>query len=145
VDSFDDVEVIAVIMPNDKDIPTQPGNPNDWKVFLTTVNAIEALSGYDLLSLVPKKVQAIVETGLQDEMALVDRLVADGKLNKGNGNALSSKLEAAAESIENGNAEAARNQLASFLNQLDALDNKKLGEADATALRNAINALIASL
>jgi DNA/RNA endonuclease G (NUC1) len=145
VDSFDDVEVIAVIMPNDKDIPTQPGNPNDWKVFLTTVNAIEALSGYDLLSLLPKKVQAIVETGLQDEMALVDRLVADGKLNKGNGNALSSKLEAAAESIENGNAEAARNQLASFLNQLDALDNKKLGEADATALRNAINALIASL
>lgn len=134
IDSWDDVEVIAVIMPND------PGIRNvNWETYRTTVDAVEALSGYDLLSLLPDEVEGIVESGLQDAFALVAQLVADGTLNKGNGNALTSKLEAAARSMFNGNGNAANGQIGAFLNQVDAFEQTgKLTAAQANALRAAV-------
>jgi DNA/RNA endonuclease G (NUC1) len=136
-----DIEVIAVIMPNDSGIAGV-----DWNTYRTTVNAVEALSGYDVLSLLDDRIEAVVETGLQDEVALVDQLVAGGKLSTGNGNSLTSKLEAAASSIERGNATAAINQLEAFVNEVDAMSrSRRLDDASAQALRAAATTLILSL
>ncbi len=52
-----DVQIIAVIMPND------PGIGTDWHAFRTTVDAVEALSGYDLLNLLDDNIEAAVESG----------------------------------------------------------------------------------
>ncbi len=49
---------IAVLMPNTQGIRTTP-----WQNFLTTVDAIEQLTGYDLFSNLPPAVQACVEAG----------------------------------------------------------------------------------
>ena len=51
----------------------------------------------------------------------VEALVAQGVLNAGQGNALSSKLRAALQQLERGNARAAANQINAFINQVDAL------------------------
>ncbi len=51
-----DLEVLAVIMPND------PGVRNvDWHTYTTTVDAVEAASGYDLLAELPDWIEGIVE------------------------------------------------------------------------------------
>lgn len=51
-------EIIAVIMPN------IPGVANvDWNTYRTTVDAVEALSGYDLLALLPDNIEAQLESG----------------------------------------------------------------------------------
>jgi DNA/RNA endonuclease G (NUC1) len=56
IHSVQDLEVIAVIMPND------PGVRNvDWQTYKTTVDAVEAVSGYDLLALLPDGIERIVE------------------------------------------------------------------------------------
>ena len=53
VHDYRDLEVIAVNMPN------EPGVRNvDWNTYLTTVDAIETLTGYDLLALLPDDVEA---------------------------------------------------------------------------------------
>ena len=42
----------------------EPGVRNvDWNSYRTTVDAIEAVSGYDLLALLPDKVESAVERG----------------------------------------------------------------------------------
>jgi DNA/RNA endonuclease G (NUC1) len=57
VQDYRDLEVMAVNMPND------PGVRNvDWHTYLTTVDAIETLSGYDLLALLPDDVESAVES-----------------------------------------------------------------------------------
>ena len=139
IDSYDDVEIIAVLMPN------EPVVNSDWRTYQTSINAIELLSGYDLLALMPRKIGAILETGMQDEMRLIDQFVTAGKLNRGNGNSLQAKLEAAAAAIERGETATARNQLEAMLREIAALDNKRLPAADANALSAAVMALIASL
>jgi hypothetical protein len=141
VDSPDDIEVIAVIMPN------TPGIRNvDWNTYRTTVNAVEDASGYDVLALLPDGIEAIVETGMQDEVALVAQLVAAGTLAAGTGNSLTSKLANAAASIERGNLTAARGQLGAARNEVDALArSRRLDAPDANALRSAIDVLLASL
>jgi len=51
-------QVIAVIMPN------IPGIRNvDWNTYRTTVDAVEGLSGYDLLALLPDHIEAQLESG----------------------------------------------------------------------------------
>ncbi|HYE84803.1 MAG TPA: DNA/RNA non-specific endonuclease, partial [Vicinamibacterales bacterium] len=50
---------IAVIMPNDHAI----GN-HDWETYLTSVDAVEALTGYDLFSNLPDGVEYCVEAGI---------------------------------------------------------------------------------
>jgi len=48
---------LAVIMPNDQSINS------DWHTYITTVDAVEQLTGYDLYSNVPPAVQACIEAG----------------------------------------------------------------------------------
>jgi DNA/RNA endonuclease G (NUC1) len=63
---YRDLEVIAVNMPN------EPGVRNvDWHTYLTTVDAIEALTGYDLLALLPDEVEGAVESNTQPPLAAV--------------------------------------------------------------------------
>ena len=50
---------IAVIMPNTQGIRDDP-----WENYLTTVDAVEALTGYDFFSELPEPVQRCVEAGI---------------------------------------------------------------------------------
>ena len=66
VRDYRDLEVIAVNMPN------EPGVRNvDWHTYLTTVDAIETLTGYDLLALLPDDVEGAVESNTQPPLAAV--------------------------------------------------------------------------
>lgn len=47
--------VIAVDTPNENTVGT------DWGIYRTTVDAIEAATGYDVLSALPNDVEAVVE------------------------------------------------------------------------------------
>ena len=49
---------IAVLMPN-----TQGIRPDPWQNFLTTVDAIETLTGYDFFSNLPEPIQRCIEAG----------------------------------------------------------------------------------
>jgi DNA/RNA endonuclease G (NUC1) len=57
---YRDVQAIAVIMPNEPGIRDVP-----WQTYLTTVDAVEALSGYDLLALLDDATEAAVESNTQ--------------------------------------------------------------------------------
>ncbi|GLC24035.1 hypothetical protein rosag_05480 [Roseisolibacter agri] len=62
VDEVNDVQVLAINIPND------PADPNvslndDWTKFTTTVDAVEAIAGYDLLAALPNHLEAILESG----------------------------------------------------------------------------------
>jgi DNA/RNA endonuclease G (NUC1) len=50
---------VAVIMPNTQGIRDDP-----WEHFLTTVDAVETLSGYDLFSNLPEPIQRCIEAGI---------------------------------------------------------------------------------
>ena len=64
VRDYRDLEVIAVDMPN------EPGVRNvDWSSYLTTVDAIEAATGYDLLAALPDEIEAAVESNTQPPLA----------------------------------------------------------------------------
>ena len=67
VDSYDDVEVIAVVMPNVAGVRTV-----DWHTYQVTVDSVEALSGYDLLALLPDPVEIAVESNTVPPVAAVD-------------------------------------------------------------------------
>jgi hypothetical protein len=55
------------------DMPNTPGVRNvPWQTYLTTVDAIEALTGYDLLALLPDKVEAAVEAGQKPPLGALD-------------------------------------------------------------------------
>jgi hypothetical protein len=59
--------VVAVIMPND------PGIRNvAWQTYATTVDAVEALSGYDLLALLPDPIEIAVESNTKPPSAVAD-------------------------------------------------------------------------
>jgi DNA/RNA endonuclease G (NUC1) len=67
IDDVSDLEVIAVIMPN------VPGIRNvDWNTYRTTVDAVEALSGYDLLALLRDDIEAAVESGTRAPVAAIN-------------------------------------------------------------------------
>lgn len=67
IHSYQDLEVVAVIMPN------IPGIRNvDWRTYETTVDAVEALSGYDLLALLPDQVEIAVESRTAPPTAAVN-------------------------------------------------------------------------
>lgn len=134
VTSHRDFELVAVLMPNDAGIRLVP-----WETYRTTVNAIEAASGYDLLALLPDDIEFAVESGIDAVEALVELLVLDGKLSSGNANSLEAKLQAAAQQLDRGNRTAGANQLQAFLREVDALEQSgRLGAADAAALREAM-------
>ena len=61
---YRDLEVIAVNMPNTAGVRNE-----DWNTYLTTVDDIEALTGYDLLALLPDDVETVVENNTQPPFA----------------------------------------------------------------------------
>ena len=63
---YRDLEVIAVNMPNDAGIRNV-----DWNTYRTTVDALEALTGYDLLALLPDDVESAVESNTQPPIAAI--------------------------------------------------------------------------
>ena len=67
IDDLSDLEVIAAVMPN------QPGIRNvNWETFKTTVDAVEALSGYNLLALLRDDIEIAVESGTRPPVAAVN-------------------------------------------------------------------------
>jgi DNA/RNA endonuclease G (NUC1)/fibronectin type 3 domain-containing protein len=52
---------LAVLMPNTQGIRTN--DPNDWMQYITTVDAIEQLTGYDFFENVPDAIEAAIEGG----------------------------------------------------------------------------------
>lgn len=63
----DDLDVFAVVMPN------RPGIRNDpWQLYSVTVDSVEALSNYDLLSLLRDDIEIAIESGTRPPMAVID-------------------------------------------------------------------------
>ena len=133
VDGAEDFELIVVDMPN------VPGIRNvDWNTYRTTVDAIEAKTGYDLLALLPDHVEWLIEAGLtkpSDATAPqlltilnsgVQDLVAKGVLSEGNGNSLLVKLAHAQATMADGKD---KNLLKSFENEVEAM--MRSGRLDA--------------
>jgi hypothetical protein len=76
----------------------------------------------------------------------VETLVAAGVLNKGQGNALVAKLEAAIKKLQEGDVNAAANQLQAFINQVNALINGGvLSLAQGEALIDSADAVITQI
>ncbi|MBA3890188.1 MAG: DNA/RNA non-specific endonuclease [Gemmatimonadaceae bacterium] len=67
VNSHGDVEVIAVIMPNEAGIRSVP-----WQSYRRTVDEVEALTGYDLLALLRDDIEIAVESNTKPPVAAVD-------------------------------------------------------------------------
>ena len=84
--------------------------------------------------------------GVRNATALVDQLVAGGKVSSGNGNSLDAKLDAALNQIDAAKNTPAINQLNAFLNELDGMvKSGRLAAADAEALRTTVQRVIQSL
>jgi DNA/RNA endonuclease G (NUC1) len=66
VHDYRDVQAIAVIMPNEPGVRNVP-----WQSYLTTVDAVEALSGYDLLAALPDEIETAVESNTQPPIAAI--------------------------------------------------------------------------
>lgn len=141
IDDLGDFEIIAVIMPNVSGIAARP-----WEDYATTVNAVEALSGYDLLALLSDEIEIAVESGLQEGILQVRQLVASEAINAGVGNSLESKLEAAAKQLDRGNVTAAVNQLEALLRELNAMvRSERVTTTQIAALRGLVVDLIRSV
>ena len=67
IHSYQDLQVIAVNMPNDPGVRNVP-----WQTYLTTVDAVEALSGYDLLALLADQVEIAVESNTAPPTAAIN-------------------------------------------------------------------------
>jgi DNA/RNA endonuclease G (NUC1) len=63
---YRDVQAIAVIMPNDPGVRNTP-----WETYETTIDAVEALSGYDLFAALPDEAEAAIESNTQPPLAAV--------------------------------------------------------------------------
>jgi len=71
VRDYRDLEIIAVDMPN------EPGVRNvEWSTYLTTVDAIEAETGYDLLAALPDEIEAAIESNSQPPLAVLSGTAA---------------------------------------------------------------------
>lgn len=147
VHDFNDIDdIIAVVMPNDPTVNA------DWKTYKTTVDEVERVSGYDILSLLPDKLEQAVENNdvlaakkLNGAVTLVKGL-ATGTLNAGQANSLLAKISAAQNQLGMGNTGAAANQLRALLNEVDAVvASGRLTSADAQPLQTMIAQIIDSL
>jgi DNA/RNA endonuclease G (NUC1) len=67
IDDFSDFEVIAVIAPNDAGVRSV-----NWETWKTTVDAVEALSGYNLLALLRDDIEIAAESGTRRPVAAVN-------------------------------------------------------------------------
>jgi DNA/RNA endonuclease G (NUC1) len=82
VRDYRDVQVIAVVMPNEPGVRNVP-----WQTYASTVDAVEALSGYDLLALLEDDAEAAVESNTQPPIATVSGPA--GAVNEGDSVSLS--------------------------------------------------------
>ncbi|HET9635918.1 MAG TPA: DNA/RNA non-specific endonuclease [Gemmatimonadaceae bacterium] len=148
VQSFRDVDdVIAVIMPND------PTVDSHWETYKTTVDEVERVSGYDVLSLLPDKLERSVQNGdifaaqkLDRAAGAVRDLAAAANLNDGQTNSLLAKISAAQDQLGSGNSTPAVKQLGSLLNEIDALiKSGRVTDTDATTLRSMVQAIMTSI
>nr|MDQ2667489.1 DNA/RNA non-specific endonuclease [Gemmatimonadota bacterium] len=78
VKSVNDLQVIAVVIPND---PTETA---DWTTYKVTVDSVEALTGYDLLSKLPDNIEKAVESNDTPPVAAIS-----GATNGAEGSSLS--------------------------------------------------------
>ena len=125
VAAWSDLEVIAVLMPNTPGI-----RDTGWTEYLTTIDAVEAASGYDLLTLLPDDVERVIESGMHELAGAFAGIAGSGALTPGEATSLGAKLDAAAESIARGNNTAAVSQLDAFINHLNALRKARRVEDD---------------
>ncbi|HET7613665.1 MAG TPA: DNA/RNA non-specific endonuclease [Gemmatimonadaceae bacterium] len=148
ITSFNDIDdVIAVIMPNDPTINA------DWKTYKTTVDEIERISGYDLLSALPDKLEQSVENNdvlaakaLNDVATAASEFATAAGLNAGQTNSLLAKIGAAQNQLGMGNTTPARSQLESLLNELSAIiSSGRATDAQAATLEAAIQGVIDTL
>jgi DNA/RNA endonuclease G (NUC1) len=140
VDSYDDVTVIAAIMPNTSGVRNV-----DWHTYITTVDEVEALSGYDLLALLPNPIEIAVESGIADALNLITSLETAGKIDNGNAKSMISKLNAALTSLERGRAQTAANQLKALVNEINSLvADGVLSSTDAAPLLELVERAIDS-
>jgi DNA/RNA endonuclease G (NUC1) len=66
-----DVQVLAIRMPNDTAAARGMRN-NPWRMYETTVDDVEARTGYDLLDALPNTIERIVESGTRAPAAVTD-------------------------------------------------------------------------
>jgi DNA/RNA endonuclease G (NUC1) len=139
IDSYDDLELIAVVMHNDSLIA------GAWQNYQVSVDSVEKLSGYDLLSALPDYIEVLVESEAGEAVELIQELVANGTIKPGNGNSLSVKLDAAIAALGRGDNAAATGQLNALLKEIDAMvKSGRLPLLDANALRAALEGIIAA-
>ena len=139
IDSYDDFDLIAVVMHNDSLIA------GSWQNYQVSVDSVEKLSGYDLLSALPDYIEVLVESETVEAVELIQQLVANGTIKPGNGNSLSVKLDAAIAAVGRGDNAAARGQLKALLNEIDAMvKSGRLPLLDANTLRAALEGIIAA-
>jgi hypothetical protein len=84
--------------------------------------------------------------GVDNAVALVNTLVADGKIDGGNAHSLISKLDGVKDALDRGSEQAASGKLGALLNELEAMVRSgRLSETDARALHDLIQRLIESI
>ena len=129
VGSIQDIEVIAVVMPN------EPNVAADWNTYRTTVDAVEALSGYDVLALLPDPIESAVESGVSIALTMLDGLVSAGTLKEAYSNGVRTALEHASTQFGRGNTALAMVHLQNALKEIDNLvKTGKISAADAAGL-----------
>lgn len=146
--SFNDIDdVIAVIMPNDTSVKAE------WTLYKTTVDEVERISGYDLLSALPDKLEQSVENNdvlaakaLNSTATVASDFATATGLNAGQTNSLLAKVSAAQNQLAIGNTTPARSQLQSMLNELSALvSSGRATDAQVAPLAASIQEVIDSL
>jgi DNA/RNA endonuclease G (NUC1) len=142
VDDHRDLEVVAVIIPN------VPGIRDvKWETYKTTVEAIEARSGYNLLDRLPDRIEGVAENELLGKaLVLVNQFVSGGSVEAGDGKWLTNKLEVAAAHLAKDLRIPAVNELEEVLRRLQLLVRTgKLGATDAQSLSATVRELMQSL
>ena len=126
---------------------------NDRSSEIQSFAQLSRVSGYDLLALLPDKLERAVQNNdilaarqLDRAAGLVRDLAAADGLNAGETNSLLAKLSAAQDQLASGNSTPAAKQLANMLNELDALmTSGRVSQTDAADLRSMIAGLMNSI
>lgn len=125
VTSPDDLEVIAIVTPNRIESGVPGGVDelvsDDWRDYVVEVDELEALTGYDVLSLLPDEIENVLESGFDDLVALFDASVDAGALGRGAARLLEVKLRLAERFIARGQVRPATRQLEAFSRELERL------------------------
>jgi DNA/RNA endonuclease G (NUC1) len=125
VTSRDDLEVIAIVTPNRIESGVPGGVDelvsDDWRDYVVEVDELEARTGYDVLSLLPDKIENVLESGFDDLVTLFDTSVDTGRLRRGSAKLLEVKLRLAERFVARGWNRLARLKLELFGRQLERL------------------------